>query len=114
MARNALTVQQIVRDSDGLSATYPAPSSTQMSIPNNDGRMFLDVRNTGATTQTVTVQTPGNVAGLAVAEYVGTIPPTSGIQIIGPFPPSAFNQSDGSVYVDLSATTTMTLACFRL
>lgn len=114
MTRAALTVQQIDRDTNGLAATYPAPSSTELSIPNNDGRMFLDVRNTGATTQTVTVQTPNQVAGLAIADYVATIPPTSGIQIIGPFPASAFNQSDGSVYVDLSVTTTMTVACFRL
>lgn len=114
MTRTALTVQQIDRDTNGLAATYPAPSTTELSIPNNDGRMFLDVRNTGATTQTVTVQTPNTVAGLAVAEYVATIPPTTGIQVIGPFPTSAFNQSDNAVYVDLSASTTMTVACFRL
>ncbi len=114
MSRVALTVQQIDRDTNGLAVTYPAPSSTQLSIPNNDGRMFIRVANTGATTQTVTVQTPGTVAGLDVAEYVATIPPTSGIQYIGAFPPSAFNQSDGSVYVDLSVSTTLTVACMRL
>lgn len=114
MARVALTVQQIDRDGNGLAATYPAPSSTQLSIPNNDGRMYLDVRNTGATTQTVTVQTPGQVLGLDIAEYVATIPPTTGIQLIGPLPPALFNQSDNSAYVDLSVTTTITVACFRL
>jgi len=114
MARVALTVQQIGRDGSGLAVTNPAPASTQLSIPNNDGRMFLEVKNTGATTQTVTVQTPGQVAGLDVADLVATIPPTSGDRMIGPFPTSVFNQSDGSVYVDLSATTTMTVACFRL
>jgi hypothetical protein len=82
-------------------------------IPNNDGRIFLDVRNTGVT-MTVTVQTPGQVAGLNVAEYVATIAATTGVHLIGPFPPSAFNQSDGSVNVDFSVTTTCTVACFRL
>ncbi len=114
MSRVALTVQQIDRASSGLSATHTAPSSTQLSIPNNDGRMFVNVKNTGATTQTVTVQTPGQVAGLDVAELVCTVPPTTGDIMVGPFPPAAFNQSDGAVYVDLSASTTMTVGCFRL
>jgi len=76
--------------------------------------MFVVVKNTGAATQTVTVQTPGQVGGLDVAEYSATIPPTTGEQAIGPFPAALFNQSDGSVYVDLSVSTTMTVALFRL
>lgn len=113
MSRVAITVQQIDRDTNGLSATHTAPSSTELSIPNNDGREFLDVKNTGVTL-TVTVQTPGNVGGLAVAEYVATISATTGDHMLGPFPPAIFNQSDGSVYVDISVSTTMTVACFRL
>lgn len=113
MSRTALTVQQIDRDTNGLAATHTAPAVIDLSIPNNDGRMFLDVKNTGATL-TVTVQTPGQVAGLAIAELVATIPQTTGDQMIGPFPPATFNQSDGSVNVDISVSTTMTIACFRL
>ena len=114
MSRVSLTVQQIDRDASGLAATHTAPSSTELSIPNNDGRIFLDVKNTGDTTQTVTVQTPGSVAGLDIEDLVATVAPTTGDIMVGPFPPSVFNQSNGSVYVDLSATTTMTVGCFRL
>ena len=113
MSRVALTVQQIDRDTNGLAATYTQPSTTEASIPNNDGRAYIQVKNVSAVTATVTVQTPGSVGGLAVAEYVATIPITTGDQIVGPFPPSIFNQSDGSVNVDLS-TTSLLVGCFRL
>lgn len=111
--RVGLAVQQIRRDASGLAPAYPPPATTQLSIPNNDGRMFLDVRNAGDE-QTVTVQTPLQMEGLDVSEYVATIPATDGVRVIGPFPPALFNQSDGSVYIDLSASTTMTVVCFRL
>lgn len=114
MTRVALTVQQIDRDTNGLAATHTAPTSTELSIPNNDGRIFIDVKNTGTTTMTVTAQTPGNVGGLAIAELVTTVGITSGDQMVGPFPPAIFNQADGSVYLDLSATVTTTIGCFRL
>ena len=114
MSRVALTIQQITRNANGLSVTFAAPASTQLSIPSNDGRMYLELKNTGSATQTVTVQTPGTVSGLAIAELTAEVPITSGDKIIGPFPPALFNQSDGSVYVDLTATTTMTIALLRL
>ena len=114
MARTALSVQQIDRDTNGLAATRAAVAVTDLSIPNNDGRIFLEVVNTGSGNVVVTVQTPGSVAGLAVAELVCTCIGTTGDIMIGPLPPAVFNRSDGSVNVDLSITTTMTIGCFRL
>ncbi len=114
MTRTALTIQQIDRDAIGLAVTHPAPSTTELSIPNNDGRVFIEIKNTGATTQTVTVQTPNQVAGLAIADLLATVAPTTGDIAVGPFPPAVFNQSDGSVYVDISVSTTMTVGAFRL
>jgi len=108
-----LTVQQIDRDTNGLAAVSAAPTSLELSIPNNDGREFIDVRNTGVT-MTITVLTPGQVGGLDIAELVATITATTGVHLIGPFPPALFNQSDGSVSVNASVTTTCTVACFRL
>ncbi len=114
MSRVALTVQQIDRDTNGLACTRTAPSSTELSIPNNDGRIFIEMLNTGTATMTVTAQTPGQVGGLAIAEYVATVGITTGDQMVGPFPPAVFNQADGAVYLDLSATVTTTIGCFRL
>jgi hypothetical protein len=112
MARTALTVQQIVRTGSGKAVTYATPG-TQHSIPSNDGRVFIRAVNTG-TTHTLTVQTPGSVAGLAIAEATFTLTATTGDQMIGPFEPAVFNQSDGAVYIDIDAITGLTMAVYRL
>ncbi len=110
--RAALTIQQITRSGSGLAAIYPAPDIVLLFIPNNDGRMFLDVQNDGDVTQTVTVSVINH--GLDIPDYVATISPDSGERLIGPFPPAVFSQADGSVYIDLSAVTTVSIACLRL
>lgn len=114
MAKIDLVAQQIVRDSSGLTPNYSTPAQTDLRIPNNDGRMFLHVKNSNAATRTVTVTTPGEIAGLAISDLVATVPLTSGDKMIGPFPPGVFNQTDGSVYVDLESTAGITLALLRL
>lgn len=114
MTRAALTVQQVIRDSSGLTPVYGAPAQTDLAIANNDGRIFLHVKNSNAATRTVTVATPGQVGGLDIADLVATIPANTGDKLLGPFPPDLFNQADGSLYVDVSATAGLTLAVLRL
>lgn len=71
------------------------------SIAGNDGRIFMEVKNDDASSQTVTVPTPGDVDGLAIADLVVSL--TAGqTKLIGPFAPGTFNQSDGLVYIDPS------------
>lgn len=110
MARDALTHQQIVRT--GLEETYAAVNGTDGNKFQNDGRMFLLVKNGAGAPITVTIQTPTTVDGLAVADQ--TIVVTNGEQrMIGPFPPNLYN-TDGFVYVDYSSGTTVTAAVLRL
>lgn len=112
MARTALTVQQIIRTGAGLAASLGTPG-TQHSLPGNDGRIFIRALNTG-TTHTLTVQTPGKVAGLDIAEATVALTATTGDQMIGPFEPAVFNQADGAVYIDIDAVTGLTVAVYRL
>jgi hypothetical protein len=109
MARSALTVQTIVKT--GLANALAAANVDGNSFA-NDGNTFLHVKNAGGSPITVTIQTPGTVDDLAVAER--TVSVTNATEkMIGPFPPGIYNQS-GEVYVDYSAVTSVTVGAFKL
>ena len=110
MARTALSVQEI--DLTGLSPTYSDANADGHSITNT-GDVFLHVKNASASDITVTCQTPAKIEGIDIAEITVTVA-ASGEKMIGPFNPTIFNQSDGSVYVDYSATASVTVAAVRL
>lgn len=110
MARTDMSYQQIVRT--GLEQTYGAAHVDGNKFA-NDGRMFLHVKNGAGAPITVTIQTPGTVDGLAVAEQIVTVT-NAEERMIGPFPPNIYNQSDGMVYVDFSSVTTITAAVLRM
>lgn len=110
MARTALAVQDVVRA--GLNPVYSAANVDGHSIQNN-GHTVLHVKTAG-TACTVTIQTPGTVDGMAVADRTVALGATAE-RIIGPFPPSDYNQPTGEgVYVDFSAVTAVTVAALRL
>lgn len=109
MARTALVVQQITRL--GLTPTYGGVNADGHSLPNS-GTEFFHVK-TGGTTCTVTVQTPGNVDGLAIADRPVLIG-TNSERFFGPYPPSIYNQQGAAeVYLDFSASTSVIIAAFR-
>lgn len=112
MPRISISAQQIVRT--GLASALAAvdqPNGNQFA---NDGMCFLYVKNGSGSSINVTISTPGNVDGLAVADLVVAVPATTGERMIGPFPPGIYNQSDGNVYVDYSSGTSVTAGVFRL
>lgn len=110
MARTAITYQQIVRT--GLEETLEAANGDGNKFA-NDGVMFLHVVNGAGAPINVTIQTPGTVDGLAIAEQVVAVT-NAEERYIGPFPPGIYNQSDGMVYVDYSSATTITVSVLRL
>ena len=66
----------------------------------NDGRTFLFLIG-GTANCEITIQTPQTVDSLAIAELVFDIPlGATEYRIMGPFPPSVYNQSNGKVYID--------------
>lgn len=110
MARVALAVQTISRD--GIVPAYTAGDATNHHEFVNDGKTYIHVKNGGGGSITVTIDTPGSVDGLAIADRTVTVANGSEKKI-GPFP-SSYNQSGGLVYVNLSGATSVTLGAFKL
>lgn len=108
MARTALTVQQISRAA--LTPSYASANVDGHSIP-ADGEAFIHVK-TGGTGATVTVPIPRSIDGQAVASKSYVIG-TSAERMIGPFPKDTYDQGDGSVHIDFSSVTTVTIGAFR-
>lgn len=109
MPRTALSVQQM--DISGLEPAYTAANADGHSVANN-GEMFLHVKNAAVTNITVTlVSIPdpwGRVGDRAV------VVPAGKERMIGPIPPLLFNQADGTVNVNFTAVTSVTIAAVRV
>lgn len=113
MARSALTVQGVTRS--GLTPAFVAANSDGNSFP-NDGKTWIHLRNTNAAV-TVTVQIPVTVDGQSVSGRTVVVGATTGEKVIGPFPVEKYNQfaaDAGSVYVNYSAITGLSVGAFAL
>lgn len=108
----AVTVQEILRAGLDISTLPVTPTATHGNKIPNDGRTFVLIKNGSASPITATIETPGSVDGMALADLTVTI--NAGVTMaIGPFT-SNFNQSDGYVWVVLSAVTSVTMGAYRL
>ena len=114
MARTDIEVQPMSRSGNGLTPIYEAVDQLNGMAFLNTGREFVHCKNLNAAPRNLTALTPGSVDALAVADLVATIPADNGDKMIGPFPPSVYNQSDGKVYLDFSAGADMTIAVIRM
>lgn len=79
----------------------------------NDGKIFLRVINGGASPCVVTIATPGTVGGLAIADQAVSVA-NGATELIGPFPPSIYNDGSGDLDVTLSYITSVTVEVFHL
>lgn len=111
MARTDLTVQDIVRT--GLQATYTAAIADGHMFANDGKQTFIQVINNDAASKTITIQTPATVDSLAVTDRTVAVP-AGEERFIGPFPKGTYNQSDGKVYIDYSAVTSVTVAVLKV
>lgn len=110
MPRSALSVQSV--RPEGTAPTYSAANVDGHSIPGT-GDVVLHVKNASAASMNVTVQTPGNQEGLAIADQVVAVP-ASGERFIGRFRPTTYTRDAGAdvgqVYIDFSAVASVTVA----
>lgn len=106
-----LTVQTITRASDGLEPTYDtaAAGGDTVQVVSN---LFLHVKNGDASPHTVTVATPGTVAGLAISDLTATIPAAEE-RMIGPID-QYFRASDGLASISYDGVTSVTIAAIRV
>jgi hypothetical protein len=111
MPQTALTVQEIPHGGAAESFVAAAAAGTGNKFP-CDGKTWLHVKGTG-TQKILTIQTPGTVDGLAVAERTITIPATTGDILVPPLPPSQYAQADNMLYIDLDLATAITYCAFR-
>ena len=104
------------RPSDGgVTVTRTSSLSTSnVYVVRNDGKTMLLFIKTGAGACVVTVQTPAQVGGLAVAERTFTVAATTGDVAAGPFPPGIYNDSNGDLKVTLSEITGLDIAVLQL
>lgn len=109
MARTAIAIQQISRAA--ITPTYAAGDAANGHALPNSGTEFIHVKTVGTGT-TVTVSIPATVDGQAVSSKTYVLG-TNTERMIGPFPPSIYNQPDSNVYIDLTSATSVTLAAFR-
>lgn len=114
MAYTPLTLQRPTRA--GLNASFTAPSGTGTGegykLPGNSGSEMLHVKNGGGAPVTVSLLIPKQVDGQTVAARTVSVP-ASGERLIGPFPTADYNQGDGAVNVEVSATTSVTAAWIK-
>lgn len=101
-----LAVQQI--QTPGTAPTYAAATGGGDTVP-SDGRTFLHVKNGSGAPITVTVATPGNVGGLAIADNTVSVP-NAGERMIGPITADLYGDIAAITY---SGVTSLTIGAFR-
>jgi hypothetical protein len=119
MANVTLAVQAATRS--GITPSYTAAgASPLLNVTdtfkfNNTGKEILHFKKTGANICTVTIQTPGTVDGLAVAERTVSVPATTGDVMIGPFPVEQYNDTPTTLAgFTLSEVTGLSVAIVRV
>lgn len=99
--------QQIPVTRPGIAGADPVeitPVAADDLYFNNDGQTLLLIRNQGGAPDTVTIVTPVTVGGLALADVAFVVANDAIESVIGPFPAALFNQTDGTVHVDVTTT----------
>ena len=111
-----LTVQTITES--GKVATY-ASCEGGGDVVENDGSVFLHLKNAsgGELTVTITAQTTtvdtslyGDLTKANATQAIAA----SGEAFIGPFPPSAYNNTSSQIAITYSGVTSLTIAALRL
>lgn len=108
-----MTVQPI--SLAGLAPTYGAVTASD-TFP-NDGKTYLHVKNGSGASINVTLDDVNTVSPPNATSFnpdVVVAVPAGGERIIGPVPPSRFNNATGLTTVTYSATTTVTAAAIQL
>lgn len=105
----ALTLQ--VLTPGGTAATLTSADSEGDSAPTGSG-VWLEVVNASGADVTVTIETPGMVGGLEIADREVTVP--DGERRLIPLPSSMYAGADGRAAITYSAASDVSVGVFRI
>ena len=102
----------------GLAPAFAAANAGGDKLPSPSTRSWLVVKNASGAPITVTIATPrvDPVTKLAEADWVTSVPATTGERWIGPLDPSVFGDpaDSGKAAVTYSAAASVTVGYFEL
>ena len=95
----------------GAAPTYTAVSASDQ-VPNSGGRTVVIVRNASGASINVTIVGTGKIEDLTVANRVIAVP--AGQDRLISLPAALYNDADGRVTLNFSATASVTIAVLNL
>jgi len=106
MTATTMNYQAIARA--GLETAYAAVNGANGNQFQNDGRMFLHVKNGAGAPMTV------NIAARNVLNNLAVVVTNGESRMIGPFPANLYNDANRRVQVTYTSGTSVTAAVLRL
>lgn len=110
----SVSVQQIAKAGSTPTYTSTGLATGNTYQFNNDGRVFVHFKKTGAGDCTVTVVTQATMQGYAIGDQTVSVAATSGDVFTGPFPASLFNDANELVSFTISDTVGLSIAVLKL
>lgn len=105
-----IVVQQISKS--GIAPSFVAAAAGG-DTPANDGQTLVHVKNGGASSVNVTINSVEKCNHGFDHDVIVAVPAGSE-RIIGPFEPKRFNNENGRLNITYSAVTSVTVAAFRM
>jgi len=113
MSDVTIAPQKVVRT--GVTPSYTGTMlTTNVYVVRNTGRMILHFLKNALVICNVTIQTPAKVLGINVAEVIVAVPASTGNKMIGPFPPSIFNNGSGDLKFTMDDVDGVTVAAMEI
>ena len=101
-------------DKDGESESFQAMSTADQYKVRNDGRMLLHFKKTGAGAANITVVTPKEIKGYAIADQIVVVPATTGDVMMAPVDRDLFSDAAQDVNFTTDEDTGLTVAAVRI
>ena len=115
MGEIAIAPQKVIRG--GMGATYTTDAIltlTDTFTVRNTGRMIMHFLKGAAVICNVLIDTPAKVGGIDVANITVAVPANTGNKVIGPFPPSIFNDGNGDLKFTMDDIDGVTVAALEI
>lgn len=98
----------------GQSESFTAMNTSDTYKVRNNGRVLLHFKKTGAGAANITLETPKQVGGYAVADQVIVVPATTGDVMAAPTDKDLFNDANADVSFTTDEATGLTVAAVRI